>query len=123
MSSPKRRYDLFLKDIFQATEKILKYIDKKSYAEFIQDEVIIDAVIRNLEVIGEAVKHLPEPLKKRYSTIEWNKIAGMRDILIHEYFGIDYDILWDIVTNNIPKLNKQIKPIIQDLESKHSEKE
>jgi uncharacterized protein with HEPN domain len=78
------------------------------------DWVIVDAIIRNLEIIGEAVKHLPNQLKQKYVDIEWKKIIGLRDVLIHEYVGINYKILWDIVKNKIPELKKQIKGIMED---------
>lgn len=89
----KRKYTHFLKDILTSSEKILTLIENKSFDKFAQDWVVVDATIRNLEVIGEAVKNLPHELKKKYPEIEWKKIAGLRDILIHEYFGINYNIL------------------------------
>ena len=74
--------------------------------------MLADAVIRNLETIGEAVKQISESLKLFYSHTEWKKIAGLRDILIHEYFGINYKILWDITANKIKKLKSEIEEII-----------
>ena len=74
------------------------------FKEFIANELIQDGVIRNLEIIGEAVKDIPEDIKSIYPNIEWKKIAGLRDILIHAYFGVDMEIIWDIVENKVPKL-------------------
>ncbi|MBO1224100.1 MAG: DUF86 domain-containing protein [Candidatus Scalindua sediminis] len=70
------------------------------------------AFVRSIEIIGEAAKKLPEELKQKHSNIEWKAIAGMRDRLIHDYFGIDYDIVWDVVTNKTPQLQKKIQQII-----------
>jgi len=75
-------------------------------------------VIRNLEIIGEAVKNIPSNFREECSFVEWKKISGLRDILIHEYFGIDYDILWDIVKNKIPYLDEHLKKILEELDKK-----
>ena len=72
-----------------------------------------DAVIRNLEVIGEAIKSVPTEVRDRYANIPWQRIAGLRDMLIHHYFGIDVDIVWDIVQNKIPELKIQIEGILK----------
>ena len=77
--------------------------------------MVIDAVIRNLEIIGEATKHLPALIKKKYPDVEWKKISGLRDILAHEYFGVDKDVLLDIIANKIPELKKEILGIIKQM--------
>lgn len=84
---------VLLNDISKCINKIQQYVKDKSYSEFINDDLLIDGVIRNLEVIGEAVKKIPPTFKRKYSYVEWKKIAGLRDILIHEYFGIDYTLV------------------------------
>lgn len=111
----KRNYCQFLDDIVTSSAKILKYIKNKTFADFAQDDMRVDAVVRNLEIIGEAVKHMPENIKTRYKSVEWQKIAGLRDILAHEYFGIDKSILWDIANNKLPALNKQAKLILKEI--------
>ena len=73
-----------------------------------KDEKTVDAVVRNLEIIGEAVKNITEEIRKEYNDIEWRKIAGLRDILIHHYFGINLPIIWDIVTRKIPPFSQDI---------------
>ncbi len=80
---------------------------------FHSDEKTVDAVVRNIIIIEEAVKKLPDDIKFRYKNIEWRKIAGLRDIVVHAYFGIDENILWDVVQNKIPELFNDIKMILE----------
>lgn len=106
-----RDYKLYLEDILEAIEKIERYTENLIFEEFKKNDLVVDAVIRNLEIIGEAVKNLPYNIKRRHSDVEWRKIAGFRDILIHEYFGINLKILWDIIQNKLPKLKEKILEI------------
>lgn len=78
---------------------------------FLRDETLKRAFVRSLEVIGEATKQLPDDLKQKYGHVEWRAMAGMRDHLIHGYFGVDYDVVWDAVTNNVPVLYREIEDI------------
>lgn len=94
-------YKVYLEDILQAIGKIETYTQNMSWEDFQENEMAIDAVIRNLEVIGEAVKNIPTEIKKNRPEIEWRKIAGLRDILAHEYFGVDLRIVWDVIINKI----------------------
>jgi uncharacterized protein with HEPN domain len=82
-------------------------------AVFVQDETLKRAYVRSMEVIGEAVKQLPDELRQKYGAIEWRAMAGMRDRLIHNYFGIDYDIVWDVVINKIPALDVEVRQILE----------
>ena len=75
--------------------------------------MVIDATVRNFEIIGEAVKRIPESIKKEHSDIEWKKIAGLRDILIHEYFGVDPEVVWDIIKNKLPEFKLKISKILE----------
>ena len=99
-----RDVSLYHDDIVQSCRKILRYTQDMDFAAFEQDEKTFDAVVRNLEVIGEVVKHLPEEYRCRFPRIEWRKIAGLRDMIAHAYFGLDSAILWDVVCNKIPQL-------------------
>ncbi len=96
----------------------IDYLSIKSkgltHDEFIKDETLKRAFVRSLEIIGEAVKTIPKQITEQYKQIEWNKIAGMRDKLIHHYFGVDYDLVWDVVENHIPKLKEAIKLILNE---------
>ena len=103
-----RDYKLYLDDILEATKRIEKYTKGFTLEKLKKDNLTIDGVVRNLEIIGEAVKNIPADIKDKYPDIEWKKIAGLRDILAHEYFGIDLEILWDIIENKLPDLKKEI---------------
>ena len=104
----------YLNHILGETAYILgtsKDVDKEA---FLQDETLMRAYVRSLEIIGEAVKQLPNELRQKYSSIEWRSIAGMRDRLIHVYFGIDYDVVWNVVANKNPELDAEVKRILQE---------
>lgn len=103
---------VYLEDILESTRKITSYTANLSKAAFLEDEKTFDAVVRNLEVIGEAVKKLPEDLRTQHPSLEWKKMAGLRDILIHEYFGLDSEIVWDIVKNKVPTLNQAVRAML-----------
>ena len=102
---------LYLDDILASIEKIERYSKNLTFTQLSQNEMAIDAVIRNLAIIGEAVKNLPQELKKKSPEIEWKKIAGLRDILIHQYSGVDIKIIWDILINKLPQLKGIIKKL------------
>ena len=110
-----RAFKAYLVDIDDAIRKIEKYTKALSYKKFIENELILDGVVRNLEVIGEAVKQIPDDIKNKKSEIKWKKIAGLRDILIHSYFGIDTVIVWDIVANKIPELKHVVQEILSEI--------
>lgn len=107
-----RDYKVFLDDILKAINKIQKYTINLSFEDFSKSELIIDAVIRNFEIIGEAIKNIPDDLKQRVSKVEWKKIVGFRDILIHQYFGISINILWDVIQNKLELLKDQINSLL-----------
>lgn len=109
----KRRDKEYLMDILTACENILCYKEGYDYETFIGDRKTQDAIIRNIEIIGEAVKNISETLKEKYPEIAWKEIAKTRDKLIHAYFGVDLDIVWDIINIDISHLREQVKEIIQ----------
>ncbi|MBS4029241.1 MAG: DUF86 domain-containing protein [Ignavibacteriales bacterium] len=107
-----REFVLFLQDIVDCAEKIIRYIGNKTLDEFVSDDMVVDAVVRNFEIIGEASKNIPDKIKTKYPQVAWRKTTNFRNTLIHDYFGIDYEILWEIVEQKLPQLISQIKTII-----------
>ena len=109
-----RDYKVYLEDTLEAVQKIQKYTEGFSIDTFSRDSKTLDAVVRNLEIIGEAAKRIPDEIRSKYPGIEWKKITGLRDILIHEYFGINIEIIWDILQKKLPALEKEIKKILSE---------
>ncbi len=108
-----RDYKVSLEDILDAARKIRAYTEGMSQKTFAADSKTLDAVVRNLEIIDEAIKKIPDDIRSKYPAVDWEKIAGLRDLLIHEYFGIDVEIIWDIVQNKLPVLEKQVQQILK----------
>ena len=113
----KRGNKEFISDIKEAVERIEKYTGEMNYEMFLQDTKTQDAVIRNIEIIGEATKNLSDDFKKKYEDIEWKNIAGMRDKIIHFYFGVKWDVVWSVIHDKIPKLKIQIEQILSGINS------
>lgn len=109
-----RDFSVYLEDILGAIGKIQRYTKGLSRDAFAADEKTLDAVIRNLEVIGEAVKQRPADLRAREPGTDWQKIAGLRDLLIHQYFGIDVDILWDIIQHKLTTLHVSASALLRE---------
>jgi uncharacterized protein with HEPN domain len=107
-----RDYRVYLQDVLEAVANVQEFVGSMSRSEFEGDKKTIHAVVRNLEVVGEAVKGVPAEVRDRHPEVHWQRIAGLRDILIHHYFGIDIDIVWDIVQNKLPGLKEQIQAIL-----------
>lgn len=106
---------LYILDILEAIQNIEQYVEGLSFDEFVRDRKTIDAVVRNFEIIGEATKSVPEDVKTKYSDIPWKQMAGMRDRLIHEYFGIDLEIVWKTIKDDLPQIKPLIKSIADEL--------
>lgn len=109
---PKRGDMELLEDIKEAIKRIEFYTGKMSYEQFLQDIKTQDAVVRNIEIIGEATKNVSDKLKKNSPQIPWKKMAGVRDRLIHHYFGVNYDVVWAIAKKELPEVNKHIKKVL-----------
>jgi uncharacterized protein with HEPN domain len=112
-----RDYRVYLEDILEAIRKIREFTSGTSLASLSKDAKTLDAVIRNLEVIGEAVKRLPEEVKSQRPDVEWKKIAGLRDILIHEYFGINVEVVWDVIQHKLSGLEDAAKKLLDSTPS------
>ena len=112
-----RDYRMYLEDMREACGKVRRYVEGISFQAFAADEKTIDAVVRNLEILGEAAKQVPDALRSQHSQIDWFRIAGLRDILIHQYFGIDLAIVWDVVQNKVPILLQHLERILSPGES------
>jgi len=110
-----REFRFYLEDILECCRRIKLYTADLSIDEFVEDNLVYDAVLRNIEIIGEAVKQVPTEIRDQYPDIEWRRIAGMRDIVAHHYFSIHDEIVWDIVENKIPALQNQIKAVLENL--------
>ncbi len=110
----------FLDDIEEALDHILKYTRGITRESFLANPITREAVAWNFEVIGEAVKNLPDDLKARYPAVDWRKIAGLRDAIIHGYFRIDYEVLWGIIVEDVPHLHNRINEIIVEEELRES---
>ncbi len=106
--SKDRDYLLFLEDILDSIDKIEAYTQDLSFEEFRENEMAIDAVIRNFEIIGEAISNIPEELKEDYPEVEWKEATGFRNVMIHDYFGVDSETVWETVQNNLPSLKRKI---------------
>jgi len=115
---PERDWTLFLKDIHTHSKKIRTYTKDLSMQEFFKDSKTYDAVMRNIQIIGEAIKLLPADVRKQHTNVDWKKAAGLRDMVVHEYFGINKDIIWDVIQNKIPELEREVKIILKDIKKK-----
>ncbi len=110
-------YILFLKDIISAIDSIEKFVEGMSFDDFLSDDKTSSAVIRKFEVIGEATKHIPDRLSYRHQDVPWKRMAGMRDRLIHGYFGIDFKLLWDTIKIEIPQLKTKLQEILKGMKN------
>jgi len=109
----KRDPKIFLKDILDSIERIEEYTEGKTKKEFLDDYEKQDAIMKRLEVIGEAAKNIPKEVKEKYPGILWKQVAGMRDVLIHGYFGVILERVWHTAIKDTPRLKKQIKKLLE----------
>ena len=106
----------YLKHIRDECEYLVGVSKELYYEKFVDDETLKRAFVRSLEIIGEATKKIPEDFKQKYPHVNWREMAGMRDVLIHGYFGINYNIVWDVVVNYIPPLLESMNELIESQE-------
>jgi uncharacterized protein with HEPN domain len=107
-----KSYKPYLLHIIEEADYLLKNSADLDYSGFIEDENLRRSFVRSLEIIGEAVKNLPNEFRDKHPEVEWKKLAGMRDVLIHQYFGVDYKIVWDVLKNQAPDLKKMIEQLL-----------
>ena len=111
----KKNVKIFLEHILEAINLIEEYIKDKKKSDFLESKQLQDSVIRRIEIIGEAIKNIPSDFKDSHENIPWKEITGMRDILIHQYFGVDLELTWEAIKVDLPKLKKSIISIINEL--------
>ncbi|WP_373515883.1 DUF86 domain-containing protein [Persicitalea sp.] len=102
---------LLIGDILASGAKIVNYTEGLSFKEFVDNPMVLDAVIRNFEIIGEAANRLPVEFRDNYSCVDWRRIRGFRNRIVHDYFGVDYRIVWEIKENFLPELISQLEQI------------
>jgi len=111
-----RDIKLYLKDILEAIEAIEKFVIGMTFEEFKNNDLVSSAVIRKFEIIGEASRNIPQTIRKKYPDIPWKTMVGFRDKLIHFYFGIKYELVWETIKSKLPELKERIKEVLEDLE-------
>lgn len=112
----KKDIKIFIRHILESIELIENYLENKSKEDFFSSTMLQDSVIRRIEIIGEAVKNLTNSFKKDHPDIPWNEIGGMRDILIHQYFGVDLNLTWEIAMKDIPELKTKLSKIMKNMD-------
>jgi uncharacterized protein with HEPN domain len=115
----KRDYKLFIKDILSSIDKIESFVGTMSFDEFMKDEKTKSAVIREIEVIGEATKNIPESIKDKSPDLPWKDMARIRDKIIHSYFGIYYETIWKVIKERLPEIKQSVSKLLKDLEGKN----
>ena len=113
----KRNVALYVRDILQNMQDAEDFIQGLTYGQFASDKKTANAVIRSMEVIGEAAKHVPASVRSKYPAVPWREMAGMRDKVIHFYFGVDLETVWVVVKERIPAIRPIIQEILRDLET------
>ena len=111
----KRLIKDYLEDIFNEMKKIENFVGDYGFGEFLKDEKTLYASTRSLEIIGEAVKQVPDDFRKKYKDVPWKDMAGMRDILIHDYLGINIKVIWKTINEDIPKVKPIFKKMLKEL--------
>jgi len=113
MGSVNRNFIMYLEDMIQSMERIGEYIEDFDFQKFNNNQLVIDAVVRNFEIIGEASKNIPKDIREKYSEVPWRPMYGLRNFIAHEYFGVDYEMICEIANNNIPQNLKDLSKIVE----------
>ena len=113
MTPINREYYIYLEDMLTSLLRIEEYIGEMEFKEFKMNHLVVDAVVRNFEIIGEASKNVPPEIQNKYPQIPWKKMYGLRNLIAHEYFGIDYEMIWEISKNNLPRNSIDLRKIIE----------
>jgi|TARA_R110000744_G_C19082903_1_gene531463 uncharacterized protein with HEPN domain len=113
MSPIKREYIFYLEDMLQSMERIEEYLVEIDFDKFSKTHIVIDATVRNFEIIGEAAKSVPINIQEKYPEIPWKKIYGLRNLISYEYFGIDYEMIWKIAKTNLPQNQIDLEKIVK----------
>ena len=103
MNPIKREFILYLEDMLQSMERIEEYLGNLDFSKFKMNYLVVDAIIRNFEIIGEASQKIPKNIQEKYPEIPWRKMYGLRNLIAHKYFGIDYEMIWEIAKKNLPQ--------------------
>jgi uncharacterized protein with HEPN domain len=111
-----RDFTDYIKDILSSIQDVEEFTSGITFEDFLKDKKTIKAVIRSLEVLGEASKKIPDDVKTRYPRIPWKRMAGMRDKLIHEYFGVDLEIVWNAAKKELPPVKSSIEELVREIE-------
>lgn len=114
----KRQYTLFIRDILDALERIEQFVGQTTFEAFVKNDLLSSAVVRKLEIIGEAAKNLPAEVRRRYPDIPWRSMARMRDRLSHGYFAVDYEVVWKVIKEELPAL----KPGLQEMYDRETQR-
>lgn len=115
-----RDYSDYINDLVTSIKDISTFIESMTYNVFIEDKKTVNAVIRSLEIIGEAAKSIPDDIKNKYINIPWKEMAGMRDKLIHQYFGVDLSIVWNVITEEIPSIEPELEKLKLSLKDNYN---
>ena len=111
----KRDYSLYIKDILDCIERVEEFVGDINFDEFLADDKTSSAVVRKLEIIGEATKNIPKSVTQKYEEIPWKEMARMRDKISHFYFGVDYEIVWNVIKERLPEIKPTIRQILEDM--------
>ncbi len=111
---PPREWRLYLEDILEAISRIQRYTRDMGFDVFCGSDITIDAVIRNFTIIGEAARQIPAELEKRYPEIPWDKMRGLRNVVVHQYFGMDFKILWETAQHDLPPLVPLLQKVLKE---------